>query len=1156
MSAFLLIIALWWLPGAPGKAGATSPPTSAPQATHAAGPRQKEDDSLPGMPLEREIAGSEVHTYNINLQPGQFLHAVVDQHGIDVVVTLTGPGREQLIVVNLLKAFGPEPVSWEATETGTYRLEVRPVSAGAARGKYVITSEIRPSATTQDRNRLAAERLLIEFYKLRQEGSAESQRQAIAKGEQALPLWRELADKYWEAYTLNNIGITYYSLGETQKALDFYAQALPLQKAINNLYGEAAALNSLANIYDDLGERQKAVSYYDQALALIKVMGDHRSEAVVLNNIAGIYDDLGEKRRAMDYYNQALPLARLVGDRRLEAGILQNLGRSYYFLGEPQKAMEYYNQALPAERALGERKGEATTLGSIGFVFNLVGEKQKALEYFNQMLALERAIGDRTGEANALASIGIAYEELGESQKALEFYNQALLIQRAISDRSGEAGTLQNIGVAYSRMGEKQKALTYYNQALPLIKAIGERRDEATTLNDIGNVYADLGEREKALQFYNQALSVERAIGERRREAETLTNTGNVYDDSGEKQKARDYYNQALLLQKAVGDHSGEALILYYLARLERDGGNLGEALRQIEAALAIIETLRTKYTNQELRSAYFATVQDYYKFYIDLLMRLHKQRPGEGYDARALEGSERERARALLETLAEAGADIREGAPPDLLERERSLQIELNAKAQKQIELLSGAHTDEQAAAIAGELEELTTRYQQVEAQIRQKSPRYAALTQPQPLSLREIQTQVLDSDTLLLEYSLGEERSYLWAVTPTSIKSYELPGRDEIEATARQVYNLLKSATQWAGNKTAERKREPGRSESPSPIFAEAASRLSQMVLAPAAAQLGGKRLVVVSDGALQFIPFGALPIPTSGQKAAYQPLIIEHEIVSLPSASTLVLLRQETARRKPAAKTVIALADPVFQRDDRRITNNAGRIAAQTHESTSRADTERGLGLATKAAQESGVTNDQMVIPRLPGTRREAEQILQLVPASERKSALGFAASRETAMSAEVGQYRYVHFATHGLLDSLHPELSGIILSMFNEQGTPQDGFLRAHEIFNLKLAADVVVLSACQTGLGKEVKGEGLVGLTRGFMYAGAPRVVVSLWSVSDVATAELMTRFYRRMLIEKLAPAKALQAAQASMAREKRFASPFYWAAFTLQGEWR
>ena len=194
--------------------------------------------------------------------------------------------------------------------------------------------------------------------------------------------------------------------------------------------------------------------------------------------------------------------------------------------------------------------------------------------------------------------------------------------------------------------------------------------------------------------------------------------------------------------------------------------------------------------------------------------------------------------------------------------------------------------------------------------------------------------------------------------------------------------------------------------------------------------------------------------------------------------------------------------------------------------------------------------------MVIPRLPGTRREAEQILRLVPASERRAALGFAASRETAMSAEVGQYRYVHFATHGLLDSLHPELSGIILSMFNEQGTPQDGFLRAHEIFNLKLAADVVVLSACQTGLGKEVKGEGLVGLTRGFMYAGAPRVVVSLWSVSDVATAELMTRFYRRMLIEKLAPAKALQAAQASMAREKRFASPFYWAAFTLQGEWR
>jgi len=260
---------------------------------------------------------------------------------------------------------------------------------------------------------------------------------------------------------------------------------------------------------------------------------------------------------------------------------------------------------------------------------------------------------------------------------------------------------------------------------------------------------------------------------------------------------------------------------------------------------------------------------------------------------------------------------------------------------------------------------------------------------------------------------------------------------------------------------------------------------------------------------------------------------------------------------------------LADPVFERADARLKKTRENTQANQRPSPQAMTTidvaatprsgnrQRGLGLAlVKSATESGVKGADLEIPRLPGTRQEAEQILSLVPATSSKQAFDFTANRATATSADLSQYRYVHFATHGFLDSQHPELSGILLSMFDEQGEPQDGFLRAHEVFNLKLAAELVVLSACQTGLGKEVKGEGLVSLTRGFMYAGSPRVVVSLWSVSDVGTAELMTRLYKGMLKEGLRPAQALQAAQLSMFKEKRFASPFYWAAFTLQGEWR
>jgi CHAT domain-containing protein len=327
--------------------------------------------------------------------------------------------------------------------------------------------------------------------------------------------------------------------------------------------------------------------------------------------------------------------------------------------------------------------------------------------------------------------------------------------------------------------------------------------------------------------------------------------------------------------------------------------------------------------------------------------------------------------------------------------------------------------------------------------------------------------------------------------------------------------------------------------------------------MLLTPVATLLGDKRLVVVGDGVLQYIPFAALPMPTGGaSNTEAPPLVVQHEIVSLPSASTLAVLRHEASSRKGATKLLAVLADPVFERSDERFKASARQPANSAATGMSRGD-ERGLGLTvTSAAQDSGVAAAGLRIPRLPATRREAEEISKLAPPAALEESLDFAANRAAATDPKLGDYRFVHFATHGFLDSQHPELSGILLSLFDEQGMPQNGFLRAHEVFNLKLSADVVVLSACQTGLGKDVKGEGLIGLTRGFMYAGAPRVVVSLWSVNDAATAELMMRFYRGMLVEKLRPAQALEAAQVSMLHDKRFSDPFYWAAFTLQGEWR
>jgi CHAT domain-containing protein/Tfp pilus assembly protein PilF len=1071
-----------------------------------------------GRPIEREMAGGQLHSYRITTISGQYLQVAIDQRGIDVAVALFAPDGKKVGEVNGTRLFvGSETMSAIAEAAGTYRIEVRSLEKTASPGCYEIKIEDLREATTEDRYRVAAGTVFREAEQL-QGGALEARRKGIEKYQEALELYRKAGDHRGEADTLNNIGLVYYSLGWEEKALDYLSQSLAPRQA----------------------------------------MGDRSGEAVTLNHIGLVYwVQVEEKQKALDYYGQALQLCRAVGDRSREALTLRNISVFYDLLGEKQKALDYLSQSLTLRQAMGDRSGEADTLNHIGLVYYSLGEKQKALDYYNQALPLSRAVGDRREEAGTLNDIGLVYDSLGEKQMALDYYNQALPLWRSMSDRSVEAVTLINIGLVYDSLGEKQKALDFYNQALPLRLADGVN---IVALHNIGLVYNSLGEKQKALDYLNSALKGRRALGDRRGEAATLYAIGGVYDSLGEKQKALDFYNQALPLSRAVGDLSGEAITLLGIARAESGQGKLLDAYPKIESALNIIESLRTKVVSPELRSSYFATTQDYYEFSVDLHMQLHKLHPDRGYDRVALQTAERARARSLLDGLAENYLDIRSGADPTLLERERALRQLLSAKTERQMRLLNGKHTEKQAAEVAEEIRTLTAQYQDLEAEIRAKSPRYAALTQPQPLKTEEIQQQVLDDQTLLLEYLLGKERSYLWVVSADSIRTYELPKREEIEELALRVKKLLTARV------TREKGESPGRrqtriTEAEAKYWA-AAARLSGMILGPAISELRGKRLAVVPDGELQEVAFGALPVPravgssrnkTSDGKESgdWLPMIAEHEIVSLPSASALAVLRRETAGREPAAKAVAVLADPVFDKDDYRIKRTDAARAGKEEGTETEDLASRDLLRATRE-----VMGEETTIPRLPFSRDEAEAILSITPKATSLRALDFNASQATATSRELSQYRIVHFATHGFLNKLHPELTGVVLSLVDREGKRQDGFLQLHDVYNLNLPAEMVVLSACQTGLGKSVRGEGLVGLTRGFMYAGAKRVVASLWKIEDLATAELMKRFYGAMLGERrMRPAEALRAAQVEMWQQKRWRSPYYWGGFMLYGEW-
>ncbi|ERT05964.1 TPR repeat family protein [Lyngbya aestuarii BL J] len=750
---------------------------------------------------------------------------------------------------------------------------------------------------------------------------------------------------------------------------------------------------------------------------------------------------------------------------------------------------------------------------------------------------------------------------------------------------------------------------------------------------------------EKALQLYQQAGNLEG-------QAWSLLGLGRISDLLGDKQQALEFYNQSLPLSRQVGDIAEEANTLRNLAILKGSQGNLSEALTDIESAISIIEELRTKIISQDLRTSYFSTVYGYYEFYIDLLMELHEQNPNQGYDAKALHASERGRARSLLDILAESGADIKKGVDPQLLAREKSLLQRLNALDQTR-QLNPGERDFDE---LKQEIETVRRELQNLEVEIKRNSPQYANLNYPEPLTASEIQQQVLDDETVLLVYSLGRDRSFLWLVSTTEVKSYQLPKREEIEALAKDFLAEIQSLA----------------------VVPPSGEKLSQILLSPVINQLGNKRLVIVGDGILQTVPFAALPIssPVSsalnspapidrrasrrvppimgafidggllkmwdfenfkkvnspqswgdkgglflnpstsvnsnteniqtyrplnppimgdfelgkmgeleispqswgdkgglsqtwgargakltlnegeggqktdnsslllgGTEGGYTPLIVQNEIITLPSASSLAILREQVQGRTPAPKKVAVIADPVFEQNDPRF-----QISSSTKTETN--DVNK-IVLRQSIDDFLG-----KYFGRLQYTRQEAEAILALVPDNLEQLSLDFNANRQTATDANLSQYQIVHFATHGLLNETQPELSGLVFSLYDETGTQKPGFLQLSDIFNLTLSADLVVLSACQTGIGQDIRGEGLVSLTRGFMYAGAERIVVSLWAVADDSTSELMQNYYRKILETDSNPAKAMRETQLEMIQSNNYNSPYYWAPFVFQGEWK
>jgi CHAT domain-containing protein len=916
-----------------------------------------------------------------------------------------------------------------------------------------------------------------------------------------------LAEPQTDPSTSLSRGRALLKQGHADQALPLLESALNSFTQTNNARGTAAAQDALGDLYMIQGQYKVALDHYSSAYkSFVVASGKDQTSASAANNVAS---------RAGSTASAATETASSTLDNGFNANLmLAKIGDTDYRLGQMSDASTaYFQMTVKKPESAGARV--TRRLGGLGAIGGIMSTGRPSIE-----VPTSSAVG------------------LLETKKELDEYRVAIVYMTFELGMGRIAFANKDLETARKHF---QNALDAGSGALPVVAKLGQtRRFRAAARTSLGDVALREGRFKDAAKMFGDAA------------------------DGAKKDERLDLMWPA---QRGLGRS------LWLQAAQEKDGTKMREqALNAYRDALKTIETIRAgSLRADESRTTFLATTEDVYDeassaFAEMALMNASGGAPLAGksldYASESFRIAEAGRARSLLDMLGEVNAQITEGVPADLLKKKQD-----NLDRQQQIaEQLTGialsGDQKQKPSDLESELDKLQTEFDQIENQIRTASPKYAALTGAQPLSLADVQQKVLDDKTVLLEYSLSNDSSYLFAATASGVSLYKLPRRGDIDKLATDFRAQLippKLQRRIVGiDVAADQQRGLGIVQGPSedlPPFVAASNALYKTVVEPAASVIGDKRILVVADGALNYIPFEALLKNGDGADyASLSYLVKTNEIVYSPSASVIAAIRQGSGSTS-SGKSMLLVADPVFSADDPRAKGSTGTSAnAET----------RGLGLGLESAvndvagsaDASSTTPAGFHLARLSGTRTEADAISKIANAGGAQADLwtDLNASEDNVRSHDMTGYRFMHIATHGLLDAERPQFTGVVLSLVGNK--TNDGFLRTDEIFNLKLGTPLVMLSACETGLGKEKRGEGVIGLTRAFMYAGAPTVGVSLWSVADKSTADLMTDFYKRLLTGSSSPAASMRAAQVAMIDGKKYSAPFYWAPFVLVGEWK
>jgi len=902
--------------------------------------------------------------------------------------------------------------------------------------------------------------------------------------------------------------------GSFQRAIDSLEKCLRLAREMEDRQCQIKCYMRLGLLYWNIGQLGESSKYYKKAILLVQELNlkEKYEKCRIALEIYQLYTEgkehrsLGQLKKSLKNFEKAINLSKKIKSKEHELKCLRQLSITYWNSNNLQKFKFLNEEALKIAQSFNHKREEGKCLIHIGIFHRKLNNYSKALYFYEEALSIIRGLNNKKDETVCLNNIGIIYKDIGNYAKSLDYLKEALLIDQQIGNEIDISIDLFNIGETFRKKGlssGKKKdfhdALNYFNECLRLAKKYNDLKTEVFVLNNIGSVNSDLENYYEALKYFQQGYEKAEEINDIEAKGMLLNNMGIVYFNQGNYEESTKFYQKAidLALEIEGGHILWEAYLEIANAYAKQD--KAVEALENYKNSISITEDIRSQIKLEEFRASYLGTDKriDAYHNIIHLLYTLHKNNAGKAYDIEAFNYLERAKARAFLDSLELSQVNISRGIAFKLQNQEKEIMKDISNIYNK---LLAAKLSPEEKKEIQEQLTDKEDELETLKREIRTKSPVYANLKYPEAITLEETQKELLDAKTAFFAYSIGRENSYTFVITKKDLSIFLLPSKDRIQSLVTDYKKII--------------------TDKENQNFHLGYELFRALVLPGLDKNI--KKIIFIPDDILHSLPFETL---VTHEKSKHW-LIEDYKIAYAPSISSL----REIIERKKSNSTkrhmdILALGDPDF-----------GSLEKEN--------------IGNNMLQNFFSSNDFSFF-RLKYSGTEIERISSLFKKTKSKVIQRENATEERLKKSDLEDYKIIHLATHSIIDDKRPARSFIVFSLDNDP--EEDGFLQMREIYNLNLNSDLVTLSACQTGLGQLIKGEGIEGINRAFFFAGSSSVLMSLWAVNDQATYQLMERFYTYLRSSE-SIMDGLRKAKLEMIDSDVLSHPYYWAGFVISGK--